>query len=279
MVIYVEYVVIDNIVINSLILLLTKELLKLKSSKLRILLSALLGTIVALLSPILSSFANLLIKLPLSLLMVLIAFKISGTKKVLITLFTFFAITFLFGGAVLGAGEMLGMRFILNNGVMYEYKFPVGIIVLFCFITFVAMKNIVKFIFQRQNNTQLIYDAILTDNGCKAKASAFLDTGNKILIDNKPVCLINYKTFCLLHPTISLTDILLKKQLGLKNEKYIELESIGSTKQNLLSFEIDCLEIGKVQTKNARLALSLVNFGKKTDSDIIISNLFLGDNI
>lgn len=278
MIIYVEYVIIDNMVINSLILLLTKELLKLKGNKLKLVISSMIGTAVAMISPILPSIVNSLIKLPLALLMIAIAFDISTIKKYTTSLFTFFCITFLFGGAVIGIGEMFGIKFIFNNGVMYEYKFPVGIIILICFVMFVVLKNIMKYVFQKQKNSQLIFEAKLTDNGKTVNATAFLDTGNKIVIDEKPVCIIGYKTFNLLYPTISLTNILLKKPLNLKNSKYIEIESIGSTKQNLLSFEIDCLQIEKTQTKNARVALSLVNFSQKTESDLIVSNLFLGDN-
>ena len=72
--IYIEYVLIDNLVINALILLCTKKTLKLKTSWLRLGLSSLLGTVVAVMLPLIniSSIFLILIKIGLGVLMVLI---------------------------------------------------------------------------------------------------------------------------------------------------------------------------------------------------------------
>ncbi len=287
MVIYVEYVIIDNMVINSLILLLTKNLLKLSSTKIRIFCSSIVGTIVALLSPILPNIINLLLKIPLGLLMIVICFCPKSPKKLFIQFLTFLVSTFVFGGAVIGIGEIFGIKFWINNGVMYEYKFPVGFALLVCFIIYVAAKNILKYIFQKQNICNFLFDATLKNDKFSTNVKAFLDTGNKLTVDGCPISIINYKTFNKIYPSIELTDILLKKNIPLKNSKYIEVESIGSTKQKILTFEIESLTIkfdaqktneNIIIINNARLGLSLTDFGKKTDSDIIISNQILGDN-
>ena len=80
MTIYVEYIIIDNIVINTLILLLTKTILHQNTSKTRIFFGALLGTVVSLFSPLLPAVICNIIKIPLGLCMILLAFKSENVK-------------------------------------------------------------------------------------------------------------------------------------------------------------------------------------------------------
>ena len=276
MVIYVEYVVIDNMVINSLILLLTKDLLKLKNRKVCIFLSALFGTVISLLSPIITSTVNLLLKPLVAIVMVMIAFWPKKLKKLIITLLTFLLITFCFGGAVLGVMSFFNISVTYGSTIMYEYNFPVGVVVLIVLITYIALKSIAKYLYQKKTNNNYIYQVILKNNNNSVTATAFLDTGNKLTFEQKPVSIINYKTFNKLFPYIDITDVLLKRQINLKNQNYIEIQSIGE-KQKLLCFEVESLTLNNKEIKNVTLALSLTNFSQKTQSDIIISNKLLED--
>ncbi|MBR4124426.1 MAG: sigma-E processing peptidase SpoIIGA [Clostridia bacterium] len=277
MTIYVEYIIIDNIVINTLILLLTKTILKHNTSKKRILFGALLGTVVSLFSPLLPAVICNIIKIPLGLCMILVAFKSKNVKNLMISFAVFTICTFVFGGACFGIMQVLGIEVIINNGISYTYKFPVGAVLLVCFVTYVAIKNIVLYLYQKKKQHEFYYDTTLCENNKKISVTAFLDTGNKLVVDEKSVSIINYKTFNMLYPKISLADILLKKSLSLKNEKYIEIQSIDGNKNSILTFEIDGLYIDKRQIKNAKLGLSLTSFNKKLNSDMIISQKLLGE--
>ena len=277
MTIYVEYVIIDNMVINTLILLLTKIILHQKTSKTRIFLSALLGTVVAVFSPLLPAVICNIIKIPLGLCMTIVAFKSKNVKKLLISFAVFTLCTFVFGGACFGIMQVLGIEVIINNGISYTYKFPVGAVLLVCFVTYVAIKNIVLYLHQKKKQQEFYYDTTLCENNKKISVTAFLDTGNKLVVDEKSVSIINYKTFNMLYPKISLADILLKKSLSLKNQKYIEIQSIDGNKNSILTFEIDGLYIDKRQIKDAKLGLSLTSFNKKLNSDMIISQKLLGE--
>lgn len=277
MTIYVEYIIIDNIVINTLILLLTKTILHQKTSKTRIFFGALLGTVISLFSPLLPAVICNIIKIPLGLCMILLAFKSENVKKLMISFAVFTLCTFVFGGACFGIMHVLGIEVIINNGISYTYKFPVGAVLLVCLVTFVAIKNIVLYLYQKKKQHEFYYDIALCENNKKISVTAFLDTGNKLVVDEKSVSIINYKTFNMLYPKISLADILLKKSLSLKNQKYIEIQSIDGNKNSILTFEIDELFIDKRQIKNAKLGLSLTSFNKKLNSDMIISQKLLGE--
>ena len=184
MTIYIEYVFIDNIVINTLILLLTKIILHIKTSKTRVFLSSLLGTVVAIFSPLLPTVICNIIKIPLGLCMILIAFKSENIKSLLVTFVVFVLCTFVFGGACFGIMQVLGINVIVNNGISYTYKFPIGAVLLVCFVTFVALKNIALYLYQKKKQQQFYYDITLCNNNKKVLVTAFLDTGNKLVEDD-----------------------------------------------------------------------------------------------
>ena len=277
MTIYIECVLIDNLIIDSLILLTCQKISKNSTTKLKVFLSSLLGAVIALFSPLFPSFVNLLIKPFVAVLMVIVAFRPTKIKKILINTILLFFVTFLYGGAMIGIMEILNIEFTLTNGVNYVNNFPIGLALLFCAITYIALKNIITYCSVKQKNSQFLYTAMLTEGAKQISITAFLDTGNCIVKDGKPVTIINFKTFNMLFPTISITDILLKKNLPIKNQTYTEINSLSNMNEKILLFEIDSLSINKRETKDALLGLSLINFNKKTNSDAIISNMILGD--
>ena len=277
MTIYVEYIIIDNLVINTFILILTKIILHKSTTKIRIFLSALLGTITALISPLLPDSINNIIRIPLGVCMVMLAFKTENIKQLAITFSVFLICTFVFGGACYGIMQFLGIKAVLSNGINYTYSFPIGAVLLVCAVIFIATKNIALYLYQKRKHDKFCYEITLFDGSKKVVATAFLDTGNKLAYDGKAISIINFKTFNQLFPKISIADILLKKALHLKKEKYVQIQSIDGNRNSVLTFEIDKLCIEKTIVANAKLGLCLTEFNKKLNSDVIISPKILGD--
>lgn len=271
MIIYVEYVIIDNMVIDLLILNTTKHLAKLNTTKLRLVLSSIIGTVFALVSPLFPNIINLLTKPLLAIIMTYIAFNPKQIKKFLVCYLLFFLVTFVYGGAFLGICEMFGIKFLVHNGVMYEYKFPVGLAILICAITYVCIKNLIKYCFQKHAKDKLQYKVKFICGEREIYCTAFLDTGNNLSIDGKPITIINYKIFSQIYPKISLVDILQRKNLPLKNLKYKSVENIIENSQKILTFEIDKMKIEDIEIKNAILGLTLKNLSE-IDCDSIISS-------
>ena len=272
MTVYIEYVLIDNLTIDSLILFTCSQLARVRTSKTRIFLSSVFGTLIAVISPFLPNIINLLIKPVVAILMVIIAFKTNSFKKTLIMTILFVLITFLFGGSLIGVMNLLDIDYSLHSGINYQNSFPVGIAIAVSFVIYISTKNIINFCVKKQQNSQFIYDIVFQDGEKRIKTLAFLDSGNCVSIKNKPITIINFKTFNLLFPNISLTDLLLKKQLDLKNQNYVELASISDIGEKILTFEIDSITIENKKTENALIGLSLKDFSEKTNSDAIISN-------
>ena len=101
MTIYIDIILIENLIMNFIILYATGLVLKRKIKKLRLILASLLGAIYALLTYI-SSFeiyTNIILKLILSILMVYIAFNAPNVKQIGKDLLLFYLVSFVFGGA------------------------------------------------------------------------------------------------------------------------------------------------------------------------------------
>ena len=158
MTVYVEYVIVDNLVIDSLILLTCQKLSKAQTSKLKLFLSALTGTIIALLSPLLPNIINLVIKPFVAVLMVIIAFKPANIKKLGLFTLLLFLVTFMYGGTMIGLMEILGIEFTLQNGISYVNNFPVGLALLLCSFIFLILKKLIKLFYCKKQINNFIYE-------------------------------------------------------------------------------------------------------------------------
>ena len=268
MTIYIEQILIDNLVINYIILYCTFLILKQKGKFLPLFLSALIGSVYALFSPLLKFpfFVLTLLKILLSLFMVSITKKFKSIKEYLLFYVVFIFLTFLFGGVCLFILINFDKNFNIQN--YSTYSLPLGVIVLVLFLMTIVLKNIFKNVYKRKNINNFIYNLIIFNNHNYIKLLAFLDSGN-LLVDkltNKPITIVDYnsvKDFL----KVSLTDILLNRidniNKTLKNAHLFEVKSVGGTKK-IIVFEVDKIEIStkdyKQEIHNAVLGITLKSF-------------------
>src|SRR5690554_4989554 len=101
---YIEYVLMDNMAMNYIILTLSDRLVSGNSNILRKLLSSFLGAVYSALSvlPGFSLLNGILFKLLLSFFMVIIGIGEKSTRRILVKTGAFYAVSFLLGGAMLG---------------------------------------------------------------------------------------------------------------------------------------------------------------------------------
>ena len=102
MVVYVEYVIIDNMAIDYLLISLSRKTLKLKPNFLLALLSAAVGTAAAFVIPVLSVNKGVLLaaKVAVGMIISAISGKFRNFKEYVFCYCLFILYTFLFGGAV-----------------------------------------------------------------------------------------------------------------------------------------------------------------------------------
>ena len=100
MTIYLDIVLIENLIMNYIILFATGYILKIKLNHIRLIISALLGGIYSILAymEILEIYTNFFMKILLSVVMVYLAYNAKNIKLLLKQITIFYLTSFVFGG-------------------------------------------------------------------------------------------------------------------------------------------------------------------------------------
>lgn len=178
--VYIEYAFLDNMIINYVLLKTATRCSKVRTRFIFLFLSSLLGTVVALILPLVSLPPVILIsiKLLLAVTMVYISGKFINLKAYFITLTFFVLFTFLCGGFLIAlftfAGVDYNKYFLLNN----DSVIPIGISVLFIYIASLFVTKVTKIILKERNLKPFLRSCVLIVNGKKFSVKGFIDSGN-----------------------------------------------------------------------------------------------------
>jgi stage II sporulation protein GA (sporulation sigma-E factor processing peptidase) len=281
--IIIEYVLIDNLVIDFLILYLSCKILKQKIVYWRLILSAVIGAGCALIIPIINlpEYLMIILKLILGIVMVLICLPCSTFKKSFISFLTFLMMTGCMGGVCFLIIFMLSGNMSFNFNISYSYKIPVGAIVFVCALVAGIISQLIKLIYRKKALNNFIYEITLVDKGKEIRSSAYLDSGNTLIdpVTNKPVIIINYSLFNKLY-NLPLEKILTKKikEEDIKKSHYITFNTIGK-KSDMLVFEIDKMAINsqnqEKQFDNVLLGLSFSKLNNTFSCEALLNPQFI----
>lgn len=264
--IYLDIVILENIIINYLILLVTAKFSRSKTDPLRLLLSAILGTaylVLVILLPEMKVYTTVMSKLLLSVAMVALAFNFMKLTVFLKTLALFYASTFLFAGA--GFALMFFNREwgIMHNGVLIstmpfldtkwsELMLAMAVALLILRVVWSIIQS--KFIREK-----LMVRLIISFDKKAIELYALVDTGNSLHdpLTNMPVVVVEFSAIKDLMPedircifeknsdndlntitaTISCSDWFSRFRL-------IPFTSLGIENGMLIGFRPDFIEIG-----------------------------------
>ena len=183
--VYVEYVIIDNLIINYLLLKVSVNLARLKSSFLRLSIASVVGTMVAVIVPLIKMplLLTVFIKILLGIIMVLISVGFVGLSK-LATAFGFFILfTALGGGVVIMVFYFAGVDYKAYFSLHYNSFIPIGITILIVFMLSKFTLKWVGGILKVRDIRPFLRKCVIISNGKKVVVSGFIDSGNR-LIDN-----------------------------------------------------------------------------------------------
>ncbi|MGI6175573.1 MAG: sigma-E processing peptidase SpoIIGA [Christensenellales bacterium] len=187
--VYIELVFLDNLCMNFVILYLASKMACADSPPWRALLSAGLGALysVAYLPAGNTLLRSFFIKIPLSLLMTLIAFGIS--KRYLRALGAFYGVTFLLGGAMFGLFYFTGTG-VYTPGVLITSGFPLRIALLSCALVMLGLKCYRRYCFRRIHTEKRL--RLRLEKTCTLEA--LLDTGHSLKepISGHDVIIVDY---------------------------------------------------------------------------------------
>lgn len=255
MTIYLDIVIIENLIMNYIILYATSIAVKKKIKHIRAIIASLIGTIYVVMLYVtkLPIYTSIISKLILSIIMVYIMFKPQNIKMLGNNLLLFYLISFVFGGVATSLIYWIKPEEILiRNGIFlgtYTLKavFLGGIVGLFLItVTFKAIKT-------KISKKDMFYNIKIFIDNKKIETKAMIDTGNllKEPITNIPVIIVEHT---LLYDTIekeilnNLEEILSGdfknipeeiKNKYLSKLKVIPFKSLGKENGMLLGIKVD----------------------------------------
>ena len=226
MTVYIEYVLLDNIIIDYLLLKATFAITCKKVSRGRLFLCAVLGAVIALIYPLIETVAIILtaIKLLGGLLIVLLSACFDGAKDFYVSLVLFYLLTFVSGGAITGVFNLLNLS--------PSKEISVAVMFLPVYVVIKSIISVVKFLYRKKNIISNVIKVEMTLFNNTISALGFMDTGNCLTDGLEPVIVISKKAF----------DALSGENLLKIKFKSLEINSVNAV-SNVLSFKIDCLSL------------------------------------
>lgn len=265
--IYLDIVILENIVINYLILSVTARFSKNRTSSLRLLLGSILGTVylvLMILLPGVKAYTAVFSKILLSAGMVAVTFSLGSLKNFMKTLALFYASTFLFAGA--GFALMFFRRDwgIMRNGVILT---PASILnttwaeLLFAVaVTLIILRVVLDAIQNRFLKDKLLVTISISFDRKSIEVPALVDTGNSLHdpLSNMPVVVVEFTAIRDLLPDdirsifeqdtendLKRVTAVISRSDWFSRFRLIPFTSLGKENGMLIGFKPDYIEIGE----------------------------------
>ena len=159
MTVYVDVVLLENLCMNYIILFGTGYIIKLKIKHWRVLVSSSIGAVYAILAymGIFPLYANIVVKIILSLCMVYIAFNPKNIKAIIKELALFYLVSFALGGCAFALLYIVRPQDIFMKDGVYIGTYPLKIALLGGVVGFIITYVAFKVVKTRMNKNELIY--------------------------------------------------------------------------------------------------------------------------
>jgi stage II sporulation protein GA (sporulation sigma-E factor processing peptidase) len=199
--IYLDIIVLENIVVNYLILMVTARFSRTRTSSLRLFLGALAGALylaLMILLPGMKIYTTVLSKVLLSFAMIAITFYLDRISTFIKTLALFYAVTFLFAGAGFALLFFNNGGGIIRNGVIITSLPLLGAkwseILLALALTLIILRIFRDLIQSRLVKDKLLVQLLISFDSKAIGLYALVDTGNSLFdpLTNTPVVVVEF---------------------------------------------------------------------------------------
>ena len=268
MTIYIDVVLIENLIMNSIILIATGLILKEKIKTVRILCASLVGAIYSVVSymSILEVYSSIILKIILSIVIVYIAFNPQTMKKMWKHLLLFYLTSFVFGGVAFALIYIVKPQDILMKNGLFLGTYPLKTIILGAVIAFIIIISAFTVVKSKITRKDMFCEIEIQINGKQIETIAMLDTGNllKEPITNTPVVVVEHTLLyeCIPKEILNHLDELLGGEFGnipeeIKVEymaklKFIPFSSLGKQNGMLLGMKADFLKIKNIEGESKK---------------------------
>lgn len=275
MYIVAEYLFLENLIINYIILESTKVITKTKVRRRRIIITSVLSALYSFVFFFEGTvfLTNFYMKIFLSIIIVKLAYNSKSIYLFIKQLSTFYFMSFIFGGAT------LGLYYFINNSLdtifkenHYNLGFPIKYLIIGVIFGVIVVINIFNYHNEKALKEGFILDITIYLNGKNIKLRGLIDTGNSLTepLSKLPVFVVEYKEIKDLLPEeikkafkggreddfIFLENIMRKFSKEIKFS-LIPFKSVGNSKGVLIGFIPDFIIVSNLD-------------GEKKYSDLII---------
>lgn len=196
MTIYIDVVLIENLIMNYIILLASGLILKIKIKHIRLILASLLGAVYSIIAymEILELYSSILLKIILSIIIVYIAFNPQSIKKMWKDLLIFYLTSFVFGGAAFALIYIIRPQDILMRNGLFLGTYPLKTVMLGGIVAFTIIITAFTVVKRKISKKDMFCTIEIKLNGKNIKANAMIDTGNMLKepITNTPVVVVEH---------------------------------------------------------------------------------------
>lgn len=295
MTIYIDIVLIENLIMNYIILLATGIVAKIQIKHIRLIIASLLGAIYTVISymKVLEIYSNFLLKLLLSIIIIYIAYNPQRMRKMWKMLLIFYMVSFVFGGAAFALIYFIKPQDIIMKNGLFLGTYPLKTVILGAIVAFSLIIGTFKILKSKLSKKDIICSIEINLNNKKIKTNALIDTGNMLKepFSNTPVVVIE-KTLlydCMPKEILNHLDEIIGgdfKNIPEKiQEKYISklklipFSSLGKQNGMLLGIKPQYIKIIKeeeIKTKeNVILGIYQQSLTKKGEYQAIIGMEFI----
>lgn len=259
MTIYIDVVFLENLVMNSIILIATGIILKKKLKWIRILLASSLGAIYTIIGyiSVLEIYSNLMLKIILSILIIYIAFNSQTVKQLWKDVLIFYLTSFVFGGVAFALIYVVKPQDILMKNGLFLGTYPLKTVLLAAIVAFIVIIAAFAIVKTKFSKKDMFCDVEVELNNKKIKTRAMIDTGNllKEPITNTPVIVLEHTLLYECVPKEILDNLenilggeLVKIPEKIRNEyisklKLIPFASLGKQNGMLVGIKADSLKV------------------------------------
>ena len=196
MTIYIDVVLIENLIMNYIILFATAIILKLKIKHIRLILASLIGAVYSILSymSLLEMYSSIILKIILSIIIVYVAFYPPKVNQLWKDLLIFYLTSFVFGGAAFSLIYIIKPQEILMKNGLFLGIYPLKTIILGAILAFIIIITAFKIVKSKISKKDMICEIEIKLNKQEIKTKAMIDTGNllKDPLTNTPVIVIEH---------------------------------------------------------------------------------------
>ncbi|EGD46045.1 sigma-E processing peptidase SpoIIGA [Ruminiclostridium papyrosolvens DSM 2782] len=266
--IYLDVLILENLVINYLILYVTAKFSKYRTSTLRLFLGAIIGALyvgIIIIEPDIKVFYTTVAKILLSFFIIAVTFFPRSIMTFIKTLVIFYISTFIFAGAALAFLFFNDQGGFVKNGIVYVFGQSKWSLMFFSLVTVgIIIKIFMEVIQSKFTRENLLIPVKITFDNRKIGFPALVDTGNSLKdpLTNNPVMVVEFNALEELLP-IEIKDIFknskeddlscvtttISTSKWFSRFRLIPFSSLGKENGMLIGFKPDFIEIGEEEEK------------------------------